>query len=89
VEVDGGGGLVMMVQNGGWRRWRVVVVVGTGKIDVRKRGREHAQRLSPRYSWAHLIAGAPRVWFAGDNYTPGEPNTWCAGNKVSPAIPGT
>jgi hypothetical protein len=45
-----------------------------------------AQRLSPRYSWAHLIAGAPHVWFAGGIVVPGEPNRRCAGNKVGPAI---
>jgi hypothetical protein len=44
---------------------------------------------SPRYSWAHLIAGAPPVWFAGGIIVPGEPIMWCAGNKVGPAIAGT
>jgi hypothetical protein len=42
--------------------------------------------LSPYYSCARVIAGAPGPWFAGDKYSPGEQRTWCAGNKPGTAV---
>jgi hypothetical protein len=83
-------------QNGGtregggrwWQKLRPTVLErgGSGGIEMCGWGEEEGKRLSPSYTCAKVIAGAPGCWFARDKYPPGEPGSWCAGNNPGTAV---
>jgi hypothetical protein len=82
----GGGGAVKA-------RGRCAAELRPAVLDVRRErgdrdvaGEKEEKRLSPGYTCARVIAGAPGHTFAGDKYTPGEARTWCAGNNPGIAI---
>jgi hypothetical protein len=82
-------------QNGGtregggrwWQKLRPTVLErGLGGFRCVAGEKKEGKRLSPSYTCAKVIAGAPGSWFAGDKCTPGEPGSWCAGNNLSTAV---